>query len=48
VPIPGNNLERCVECHADTVTEGGSIVFEEVDGVRTTKHINGEVDFVVP
>jgi predicted CxxxxCH...CXXCH cytochrome family protein len=45
---PTMGLARCTECHNATVDANGRILFEEVDGMRTSRHINGEIDVVFP
>lgn len=45
---PDMGLARCTECHNDTVDANGTILFQEVDGVRTSPHINGVIDVAFP
>lgn len=43
---PMMGLTQCTQCHNATVDQNGTILFEEVDGELTSRHINGEVDVV--
>ena len=41
-----NDLTRCADCHANTVTRTGSIIVSGPPAARTSAHMNGTIDVV--